>query len=247
MLQFLENGMDLYVMAAIFAFGAVGKIVAAYTYKRLMKQCSKLSWEKEGYLKHIKNKYETMHRANDGVKNCNVFLENQMNRYRILRIPIQKWESVAIHAALFCFFSGVGTSFLCFWYSLGVRPIVLHFVLGVLFGVALIMIDGIADTAMKKDMLIVFLQDYLENNVSAQIERTEQQTEIRSVTQKNRMKDDIFMQKKEKMESVKNNEAIKRDMEQIAATREPIEERERRKLTQEEEKLLEDIIKEYLN
>lgn len=279
--------MVLYVMAVIFALGAVSKMVVAHTYKRLMRQCSNLSSAREGYLKHIKNKYEAIYRANDGVRNCSVFIENQINACRILRIPIQKWDNVAMHMALFCFFAGVGSSFLCFWYSLGVRPIVLHFVAGVLFGVALIMVDGIADTGTRRDILEAFLQDYLENNVSVQIMRGGQ-AETRKVAvtpQKNGMQDDIFMkkreeneddeerghnwklrerrrkeiddkyaqeswennEKREKIEKIRNNEVLRRGIEQIAATRESVEERERRKLTPEEEQLLEDIIKEYLN
>ena len=286
MLQYFENGMALYVMAVIFALGAVSKMVASHTYKRMIRQCDNLGSIKDGYLRQIRSKYESLYRLNDGIKNCGVFVEKQVNGYRILRIPIQRWENMAMHAALFCFLAGVGTSFLCFWYSLGVRPVVLHFVSGVMFGVALVIVDGIADTGTKKDMLIVHIQDYLENNFASQIIRGSQTENRKNVAAATRsgMQDDIFMKKKEeqlekeeaengwkfrerkrkevgsknlergweaeKTERARDADTIRRGMEQIAAsreTKESIEERTRRKLTPEEEQLLEDIIKEYLN
>lgn len=272
MLQYFQNGMVLYVMAVIFALGAVSKMVASHTYKRLMKQCDDLGSIKDGYLRQIRSRYESLYRLNDGLKNCGIFVEKQMNGYCILRIPIQKWENMALHMALLCFLAGVGSSFLCFWYSLGVRPVVLHFVSGVMFGIALVIIDGIADTAGKKEMILVQMQDYLENNFSPQMLRGNQIENRKPIVanMKTGMQDDIFMKKKEAKEEREENEAgwrmrerRRKELEQVAITRdnpqrETIvrenigreavpEERERRKLTPQEEQLLEDIIKEYLN
>lgn len=314
MLQYFEKGIALYAMAVVFALGVVSKLAASHTYKRLIRQCDNFASTRDGYLKQVRSRYESLYRLNDGMKNCGVFVEKQVNQYRILRIPIQKWENMAMHAALLCFLAGVGCSFLCFWYSFGVRPIVLHFVAGVMFGVALVIIDGMMDTGTKKEMLTVYIQDYLENNFSNQLIRGNQ-TEGRrtaAAAAKNGMQDDIFMKKKEgretifrkkdsadrlagagwKDESAENEESesgwslrekrrkettpkasdsawdareepasrkertrdadtLRKGLEQIAAAREsreaPQGEREKRKLTPEEEQLLEDIIKEYLN
>ncbi len=317
MLQYVENGIALYVMAVFFALGVASKMIASHTYKRLIRQCDHLSSARDGYLRQIKSRYESLYRLNDGMKNCGVFVEKQLNQYRILRIPIQKWENLAIHLAMFCFLLGVAGSFVSFWYTLGVRPIVLHFVCGVMFGAALVMMDGMMDTGTKKEMLAVYLQDYLENQFSSQLIRGSQPEGRRTAAAaKTGMQDDIFMKKKDGKDSIfrrrdsaeraanapwredmpqKEKEASEdgwnstardvrekrtaaqgedgiwkgkdeadspkergreagewiKGLEQIAAAREMREssqkEREKRKLTPQEEQLLEEIIKEYLN
>ena len=69
MLNYLEQGMILYVMAAVCVIGVISRFAANRCYKSLIRQSDNLAAAKDKQLQQMKTKYESIYRMNCGMKN----------------------------------------------------------------------------------------------------------------------------------------------------------------------------------
>ena len=76
MLDFLETGKALYVLAAICGLGLAVRLVARNLYKRLIKETDNMTLTKNRYLRELKQKTENTYRLNQGINNSRVYLRN---------------------------------------------------------------------------------------------------------------------------------------------------------------------------
>ena len=60
MLQFLQTGKVLYVLAAVCALGIVSKLVTSSLYKRLIKETGNMALTKDKNLKTLKQRMENV-------------------------------------------------------------------------------------------------------------------------------------------------------------------------------------------
>ena len=85
MLNYLEQGMILYVMAAVCVIGVISRFAANRCYKSLIRQSDNLAAAKDKQLQQMKTKYESIYRMNCGIKNTEALCGSSIsNRCRIL-------------------------------------------------------------------------------------------------------------------------------------------------------------------
>lgn len=256
MLSFLEKGFTLYIMAAICVAGVIGKLIVNHIYKKLIKQSDNLTTAEDRQLRQLKTRYETTYRMNVGVHNVSAFVENNINRYKKGFFHIKKLENITLNCGLFTFVLGLCAALLSFVYEAETKAIVMNSSIGLILAISMVLVDNIIDTKSKRESLVTHLCNYLTNIlvVRTSQELAEERSEGKTMG-KRAINDDIFMKKgrekkilrsniKEKEES-NQTEALKKSLAQIAAAKEGENGREK-KLTPKEERLIEDIIKEYL-
>lgn len=256
MLSFLEKGFVLYIMTAICVVGVIGKLSVNHIYRRLIRQSDNLTTAQDRQLRQLKTKYETAYRMNVGVHNVLAFVEKNVSGYKKGAFCIRKLENITLNCSLFVFVIGLCASLLSFLYEAEVKTVVMQASIGTILAISMILVDNIVDTKTKRESLISSLCNYLTNVLVVRTpqELAEERSEGKIMT-KGAIKDDIFMKKNREKKVLRGNikekpeinqtEALKKSLAQIAAAKEGENGREK-KLTPKEERLIEDIIKEYL-
>lgn len=165
MLEFLETGKGLYVLAAVCALGIIGRLVAKSLYKRLMKETDNMTLTKNRYLRELKQKTENTYRLNQGIHNSRVYLEKQLSAYRFMGMTLSGWGCFGGQMTILCFLLGGAASFGAYWYRCDSYYIVLYGSVGILAGLGTMVVDYWANLAERRQQLLNALQDYMENSL----------------------------------------------------------------------------------
>lgn len=171
MLQFLETGRALYVLAAICGLGILCRWIVRNLYKRLIKESDNMAMTKNRYLKDFKQKSENTYRLNQGIENTKVFMEKQLYNYRFAGLSLNGWGNLAAQLTLLCFLMGGAASFASYWYRCDTYYIVLYSSVGILTGLMTMILDHGINIPEKRNQLLISLQDYLENSMFHRLAR----------------------------------------------------------------------------
>ena len=141
LLEFLETGNALYVLAAACFLGLAGRLTARNIYKRMMKETDNMTLTKNRYLRDIKKKTENAYRLNKGIRDSRVYLEKQLSTYRFLGITLSGWGSFGGQMTVLCFLLGGAAAFGAYWYRCDSYYIVLYGSMGILAGLVTMVAD----------------------------------------------------------------------------------------------------------
>ena len=171
MLDFLETGNALYVLAAACFLGLAGRLTARNIYKRMMKETDNMTLTKNRYLRDLKQKTENAYRLNQGIRDSRVYLEKQLSTYRFLGITLSGWGSFGGQMTVLCFLLGGAAAFGAYWYRCDSYYIVLYGSMGILAGLVTMVADYWANLGEGKQQLLNSLQDYMENSLFNRLAR----------------------------------------------------------------------------
>ena len=165
MLEFLQTGKAVYLLAAICLIGMAGRLAAGSFYKRLIKETGNMMLTKNKWLRQLRQRAEDTYRLNQGVANTRVFVERQVYDARLGFLTPGGWNAFSSQVTALCFLVGGIAAFLAYWYRCDSYYIVLYSSVGVLTGIFNIMRDLGAGLEDKRQRLSVSIQDYLENSL----------------------------------------------------------------------------------
>lgn len=165
MLEFLQTGKAIYVLAAVCLIGMLSKLAARNLYKRLIKETGNMMLTKNKWLRELRQRAEDTYRLNQGVANTQVFVEKQMYEARMGLLTPEGWSAFSNQMTALCFLLGGASAFLSYWYRCDSYYIVLYSSMGVMAGVFNIMVDYGVSLADKRQRLSTCIQDYLENTL----------------------------------------------------------------------------------
>ena len=165
MLQFLEMGRGLYVLAAVCLLGIMGKLLTRGIYKRLMKETGNLVMTKNKNLKNLKQRVESTYRINSGINQMPVYLERQLYDFRFMGVRLSSWANFSSQMTLLCLILGGGAAFLAYWYRMDTYYVVLYGFMGIMTGLLTMFVDNGVNLSEKREQLLIALQDQLENSV----------------------------------------------------------------------------------
>ena len=164
MLQFLQTGKVLYVLAGVCGLGIISKLVTSSLYKRLMKETGNMALTKNKNLRSFKQKTENMFLLSHGIRNVNAYIEKQLYSFRFMRMSLDSWDNMSVQAMILCFLIGGLGAFGAYWYRCDSYYIVLYGTMGILSGLALVLVDNSVNTSLKRQQLVDTLIDYVENS-----------------------------------------------------------------------------------
>lgn len=171
MIQFLETGKALYVLAVICLMGVASRLVARNLYKRLIKETDNMTLTKNRYLRDLKQKTENTYRLNQGINNTQAYLDKQLFGYRFTGLSLSGWANLSSQLTVLCFVAGGMAAFASYWYRSDSYYIVLYSSVGVLTGLLTMMVDYGVNLSEKKQQLLTSLQDYMENSLFNRLSR----------------------------------------------------------------------------
>lgn len=164
MLQFLQTGKVLYVLAAVCALGILSKLVTSSLYKRLIKETGNMALTKNKNLKALKQKTENLFLISHGIRNTSAYIDKQVYGFRFMKVSLDDWDNLSVQAMIMCFLVGGVAAFASYWYRCDSYYIVLYGTMGILSGLFLVFVDNGANIAVKRQQLADCLVDYVENS-----------------------------------------------------------------------------------
>ena len=164
MLEFLQTGRMLYVLASICALGTLSTLVTGSLYKRLIKETGNMALTKDKNLKALKQRMENVFLINHGIRNVNAYIEKQLYGFRFMHMSLDGWDNLSVQAMILCFMAGGAAAFGAYWYRCDNYYIVLYGAAGVFGGLFLAFVDNGIGAGTKRKQLADHLVDYVENS-----------------------------------------------------------------------------------
>ena len=164
MLQFLQTGKVLYVLAAVCALGIISKLVTGNLYKRLIKETGNMALTKNRNLRALKQKTENMFLLSHGLRNPAAYIEKQVYGFRFMKISLDDWDNFSVQTMILCFLIGGVAAFGSYWYRCDSYYIVLYGTMGILSGLFMVLVDNGVSIGVKRQQLMDCLVDYVENS-----------------------------------------------------------------------------------
>lgn len=164
MLQFLQTGKVLYMIAGVCTLGMLSKLVTSSLYKRLIKETGNMALTKNRNLKALKQRTENMFLLGHGIRNTQAYIEKQMYGFRFMHVSLDSWDNLSLQAMILCFLIGGAAAFASYWCRSDSYYIVLYGSMGILSGLLLVFVDNGANIALKRQQLADSLTDYVENS-----------------------------------------------------------------------------------
>ncbi|WP_394524163.1 hypothetical protein [Lacrimispora sp. JR3] len=163
MLEFLQTGKALYVLAAFCGIGVITRWLTRNLYKRLIKEADNMTLTKNKCLRSFKQKTESTYQINQGIPRIKPYLERQMYDFKYLGVTLHGWNIFSNQMTLWCFLAGGGAAFASYWYRTDPYYIVLYGSMGIMAGLFTILVDHGAGISEKRQQLFAVLDNYLEN------------------------------------------------------------------------------------
>ena len=163
MLQFLQTGKVLYVLAAVCGLGVLSKLVTSSLYKRMIKETGNMALTKNKNLRSFRQRTENMLMLSNGIRNTNVYIEKQLYNFRFMNLSLDGWDNIAVQAMILCFLIGGIAAFGAYWYLCDSYYIVLYGTMGILTGLFMVLVDNSVNVSLKRQQLMDCLTDYVDN------------------------------------------------------------------------------------
>lgn len=165
MLEFLQTGKALSVLAAIGIIGLVSKLITRSLYRRLLKETENMAMTRNKNLKILKQKLENTYRLNQNIVNTQAYLDKLMYGFRFMNLSLDTWNNLSFQMTILGLLAGGAGSFLAYWYRLDSYYIVLYAAVGALSGLFLAFVDSSFCIAQKQQRLATVLLEYVDNSV----------------------------------------------------------------------------------
>ena len=165
MLEFLQTGKALSVLAAIGMIGFVSKLITRSLYKRLLKETDNMAMTRNKNLQNLKQRLENTCRLGQNIVNTQAYLDKQIDGFSFLHISLDAWNGVSMEMVLLGLLTGAVEAFLAYWYELDASYIVLYASAAVMSGLFLAFIESCFQIDQKQQRLETALLEYVDNSV----------------------------------------------------------------------------------
>ena len=156
MLEFLQTGKALSVLAAIGMIGFVSKLITRSLYKRLLKETDNMAMTRNKNLQNLKQRLENTCRLGQNIVNTQAYLDKQIDGFSFLHISLDAWNGVSMEMVLLGLLTGATEAFLAYWYELDASYIVLYASAAVMSGLFLAFIESCFQIDQKQYLNQVF-------------------------------------------------------------------------------------------
>lgn len=218
----------LYVIAGLGGLCAVLRLIVNGIYRRLIQEAGQMGKSGHPLMKMLLKKFEACYQLKMGVENVEIFVDKYLNCYKTAGVHLYTWEIAgdavfgmtllaSLLANLYITMAGYD------------RRTVLEFLLG---GIAvcgiLILEDVLLNVRFKRRRLMVEIRDYLEN------------------IYKPRLENQVF--RSEEMEEYHREyfEEERAQLDELLAMKQADEPQLKIQFTEEEEAIIEEVLKEYI-
>lgn len=165
MLEFLQTGKALFVLAAIVFLGTMSKLITRSLYRRLLKDTENMAMTRNKNLTILKQKLENTYRVNQNIVNSKAYLDKLMYEFRFGKLSLEAWDNVSHQMICLGLLAGGAGSFLSYHYRIEPYYMVLYACAGALGGLFLLFLESSCQIEQKRQRLETVLLEYVDNSV----------------------------------------------------------------------------------
>lgn len=274
MKDLLEQQVLMYTMLTLCILGSMVKCMLSVVYGKLVKASLHVSETDNRLFKLMRMKFQAFYKLKISVHNAENFVDRYMMNHRFCGVFLHTWKKFSSQMTFLCVCLGVSGALLGMMEECGSRLVLEHLGMGLLTAAFLYVLDGLCAVDFKQSQLRANAVDYFDNFLRARLEQeyleasgVEQAKEHAAVS-----KEETQGHKAQTLEKKVNQEPMpvkrKREpemftvpAEEMAAEKETVRMKRPRKAEEdridqtmlersmeevEKEKIIEDILKEYL-
>ena len=270
MLQAIMNqNALLYGVVVLSVLGGLSQIILNSIYRRVIKDIGNMAAPRGKLMRHIKERYQSFRRSNENTLSyVSIFLEKSIMEYKFLGMSLHTWRRLGGIAFLICAVMGIGGYYISGTMEMAVQARQ-NYLWSVLASAVLIAgIYGLTDVSYKRRYLKTGLESVYANTQVGQAPQQAYQeidlTEKRDLTEKKTTPIESTMQprrkrgkmvqtkaQRDKQELKENLAKLKEGISETAASVERNKERNTEILRQmdsaEQERVIREVLKEFLS
>ena len=239
--RIFEGNVIFNIVVVICGVSVLVRIALLLLYRRLIKAASSPDKEKgNGYsrrfIRRITDKFIYEYEKSYPVNNVSVFVDKYMYEVKLFGIRSSTWETMESVSLILCLVSGTLCAFRAYYHSEQQSELIRYVLEGLLSAGIITVSDALFDLTVLRSQLHTNICDHIENYMKPRLECGEYDS---SLIEKARLLDDIDEGMIELMNSLNNIQsgAECEDSGQKEAVIDP---------SDEDERILEDVIREYL-
>ena len=236
-----DSNVVLYIIFVVCGLSVVTRIALLLRYRSLINEASSPgNGKRTGYsgrfIRRITDKFACEYEKSYIVNNVSIFVEKYMYEVKMLGIKSSAWESVEILAIILCLAAGTLGAFGAHYYREEQAVIIRYALEGLIAAGVIIISDALFDLTIRRNELHTIICDYLENYMKPRLERGEYNS---LVTNNVKLVNEIDEGMLELLESMDNSLCGEEDSE-------PEDENIIWQKQDKDDRIIEDVIREYL-
>lgn len=265
--RFLTSAVPVYVMAAITVLGVLATWATGIYYRQMINQTENMMNARHPFLQQMKTRFENTYRMNRGISNIPLFVDRQLKGNRFLWISAEKAGKASQKAALLCLILGGAIAMLQQVNGFGVKQIATSLGITLFCSAVGFSTYFLADMREEQEQLRIRLEEYFTNTMSKRVLNAREEekvlTKAENKKKKNAAADKYFSDLQEKREEAELTEKkdadaeaehfteedlqyLRQSLERIAAGRDRnLGSEKKHRFSAKEEKVIDDILKEY--
>ena len=265
--RFLASAIPVYVMAAITVLGVLATWATGIYYRQMMNQTENMMSVRHPFLQQMKNRFENTYRMNKGINDIPLFVERQLKGNRFLWIRADRVGKASWKAALLCLILGGAVTMLQQINGFEVREVVTSLAITLFCAIVGFGVYYLSDVEETQNQLRIHLEEYFVNTMSKRVVNVREEEKILTKSEgkkkRNAAADKYFSDVQEKRDSetgsVKQDtepeadhfteedlQYLRQSLERIAAGRDRnLGSDKKHHFSAKEEKIIDDILKEY--
>ncbi len=257
MLEMIQSGVFIYGLAALAVIGVLSKLITAIRYGRVERQTREVGLARDTQIRLWKNKFENTYRMNKGVNDAGLFVERCLEQCKLWGIRMSVWDRLNRTLCGVNLLLGIVAITVEQKAGVEINEMLGHFLTTLCISGIMIFVDFFCETADKRQRIGVNLEDYFTNVLALRLQNSSEtvtmepensRLEVRESVAE--LRESIGIQRREEFDRERDRESLKESLEKIAASREPEREsrreRKHRERREEDVRLIEEILREYL-
>ncbi len=166
----LKNNLFIYIMIGFMFLGLLIKFIVNIIFRRLIKDSDNMGGANAKLLKHIKLKFESYYKLNLGVNNVDIFVDKYVYKHKVGGLLLSTWKNFGGQVIAWCALTGVIGSILGIMYNIDKVHILSTVLVGILTCSILIIVEMHSSIDVKNKILCTNLKDYLDNYLRIRLE-----------------------------------------------------------------------------
>lgn len=226
--------MVIYFEAAVCFISVFMKFIQSSYYRRLIRDSADMANARTKVVRNIKESFEKEYKRLKCINNTNMFVYKHMFNIRVIGMKVSSWEIFSVFNVLMCAAAGGAAAYMAFLNGYDEQYIIMYVLYGFIAGFLIVLSDLIANVQNKIEHLHVNMCEYLENEYKPFLENAENSSLTPVLPEISEDIDDgireLFRLMNENNSGNISADSVGREM----------------SLSVDEEKILQDVIEEYL-
>lgn len=243
----------LYGMVGIFGIGIISRLWLNQIYKSIMKDTFRPGEPRKKFTRQFKKSYLSYTRENSEIPNLEVFIKKNLYGHRFFGMTIDTIKRISGEALFLCFVLGIISAAYAYYKNAGGETVIVHILAAIGMAIGIIDINWLLNARRKQQQVEIGLIDYIENNLINMVELSEEEEEEEQMEADEEEIDSRYRQEERKTRMRHTSKGLEPDIEYLKSSLDQIAadmEKGKREGTyipsEEDEKVIREIIHEFL-